>query len=76
MGNNRVSISLFIFVRSLPQHHHSGLIKDKLEQLTLLRMAIDACAGMAYLSEAGFVVREDNRGKSGKGKGGGYAVSP
>ena len=35
----------------------SPMIKKKLEPLTLLRMAIDAAAGMVYLSEAGFVVR-------------------
>ena len=32
------------------------LIKNQLEQLTLLRMAIDVAAGMVYLSEASFVV--------------------
>jgi hypothetical protein len=32
------------------------MIKDQLESLTLIRMAIDVSAGMVYLSEAGFVV--------------------
>lgn len=48
----------YMHLGSLKSYLDSPMIKDKLEPLTLLRMAIDASAGMMYLSEAGFVHRD------------------
>ena len=35
----------------------SPMVKEQLETLTMLRMALDVGAGMQYLAESGFVVR-------------------
>jgi hypothetical protein len=33
------------------------MVKDQLEQLTMVRLALDVGSAMQYLAEAGFVVR-------------------
>ncbi len=42
---------------SLHGYLQSPMVKDQLECLTMIRMALDVCAAMQYLAEAGFVVR-------------------
>lgn len=41
---------------SLQGYLQNPLVKDQLETLTMVRMAMDVAAGMRYLAEAGFVV--------------------
>ncbi len=42
---------------SLHGYLQSPMVKDQLECLTMIRMALDVGAAMQYLAEAGFVVR-------------------
>lgn len=48
----------YMHLGSLQSYLESPTIKFQLEQLTLVRMALDIGAGMVYLSEAGFVHRD------------------
>jgi len=48
----------YMHLGSLHSYLQSSIIKENLESLTLVRMAIDVCAGMVYLSESGFVHRD------------------
>jgi len=48
----------YMHLGSLYSFLQSDQIKNMLEQLSLVRMAIDVSAGMHYLSEAGFVHRD------------------
>ncbi len=42
---------------SLHGYLQSSMVKDQLECLTMIRMALDVGAAMQYLAETGFVVR-------------------
>jgi serine/threonine protein kinase len=47
----------YMHLGSLHSYLQSSLVKDNLEELTMVRLALDVAAGMRYLAEAGFVVR-------------------
>jgi hypothetical protein len=47
----------YMHLGALHGYLQSPLVKDQLECLTMVRMALDVATGMQYLAEAGFVVR-------------------
>ena len=47
----------YMHLGSLHGYLQSPMVKDQLETLTMLRMALDVGSAMQYLAEAGFVVR-------------------
>ena len=47
----------YMHLGSLHGYLQSPMVKDQLEELTMLRMALDVAAAMQYLAESGFVVR-------------------
>jgi len=48
----------YMHLGSLQGYLQNALVKDQLETLTMVRMALDVSAGMQYLAEAGFVHRD------------------
>nr|BAG55492.1 receptor-type protein tyrosine kinase [Monosiga ovata] len=48
----------YMHLGSLHGYLQSPMVRNQLETLSLLRMAIDVCAGLVYLSDAGFVHRD------------------
>ncbi len=46
----------YMHLGALNGYLQSPMVKDQLESLTMLRMALDVGAAMQYLGEAGFVV--------------------
>ena len=46
----------YMHLGSLQGYLQNPMVKDQLETLTLVRMALDVGAGMQYLAESGFVV--------------------
>ena len=46
----------YMHLGALQGYLQSSMVKDQLETLTMLRMALDVAAGMLYLAETGFVV--------------------
>ena len=47
----------YMHLGSLQGYLQNPMVKDQLETLTMVRMALDVARGMQYLAEAGFVVR-------------------
>jgi serine/threonine protein kinase len=54
----------YMHLGALHGYLQSPMVKDQLETLTMLRMALDVASGMEYLAEAGFVVRWGVRARS------------
>ena len=48
----------YMHLGSLYGYLQSPMVKDQLETLTMIRMALDVCQAMQYLAEAGFVHRD------------------
>ena len=46
----------YMHLGALHGYLQSPMVKDQLETLTMLRMALDVGSAMQYLAEAGFVV--------------------
>ena len=47
----------YMHLGALHGYLQSPMVKDQLESLTMVRMALDCASAMQYLAEAGFVVR-------------------